>query len=115
MRREAIVCPKGESGGSSVELLSALPEYLKVRTYWVDQNIIGDLEVGRRYLTTDNVHRSLRRYIYSLMSPSSSRVQPKRNRDQRQCRKNNRLHRTTMSQCGERVFPRREGVCASVL
>jgi hypothetical protein len=73
----------------------------KSSTYWVDQNIIGNLEIGRRDLSTDNVHRSLRRYIYSLMSPSSSRAQPKRNRGQRQCRKNDWLHRTTMSQ-GER-------------
>lgn len=62
-------------------------------TYREDQNIIGNLVVCGRDLPANNVHCRLRWHIYSLMSPSSGRVQPKRDRDQSQCRKNDRLHR----------------------
>jgi hypothetical protein len=94
VRRQAVVCAQRESRHGRVELWVRTEfSELFAGTYGKDQNIIGDLIVCGRDLSTDNVHGRLRWHIDSLMPPSSGRVQPKRYRDQSQCRKKNWLHR----------------------
>lgn len=103
VRRQAVVCAQRERRCGRVELWvrTEFFELLIAGTYGKDQNIIGDLIVCCRDLSTDNVHGRLRWHIDSLMPPSSGRVQPKRYRDQSQCRKKNWLHHQTMPDRGE--------------
>jgi hypothetical protein len=39
-------------------------------THRKDQHLVGDLRICRLHLTTDDIHRLLRRHIHGLMTPS---------------------------------------------